>query len=239
MSKKAKLRIVQDFVNFNKDKPDGIYLYINQDDVFNNYALIMGPENTPYFGGYYFFKIKFPYNYPDKPPDIQLLTTNKEVRFNPNLYECGKVCLSILGTWAGPGWKNVMNITSTLLSVRSLLNEFPIVNEPGFEDTKQDDQNSIDYNHYLIYYNYKIAIIDILNNLDKDEHIKVFKKNIIEEFKNNKQNLFDNLKSYQIILGEKIVNRNTMYFIRKEHHLDFIELDEKFNKLIIKNNLEI
>ena len=26
-----------------------------------------------------------------------------KVRFNPNLYNDGKVCLSILGTWAGPG----------------------------------------------------------------------------------------------------------------------------------------
>lgn len=23
------------------------------------------------------------------------------VRFNPNLYNCGKVCLSLLGTWSG------------------------------------------------------------------------------------------------------------------------------------------
>lgn len=24
-----------------------------------------------------------------------------QVRFNPNLYNCGKVCLSLLGTWSG------------------------------------------------------------------------------------------------------------------------------------------
>jgi hypothetical protein len=27
-----------------------------------------------------------------------------QVRFNPNLYSDGKVCLSLLGTWSGPGW---------------------------------------------------------------------------------------------------------------------------------------
>ena len=29
------------------------------------------------------------------------------MRFNPNLYNCGKVCLSLLGTWSGgrgEGW---------------------------------------------------------------------------------------------------------------------------------------
>jgi len=28
-------------------------------------------------------------------------TGNGTVRFNPNLYNCGKVCLSLLGTWSG------------------------------------------------------------------------------------------------------------------------------------------
>ena len=28
-------------------------------------------------------------------------TGGGSVRFNPNLYNCGKVCLSLLGTWSG------------------------------------------------------------------------------------------------------------------------------------------
>ena len=59
-SNKSKLRIVQDFVDFNENKPDGIYLSINQEDIFHNYALIVGPRHTPYFGGYYLFEINFP-----------------------------------------------------------------------------------------------------------------------------------------------------------------------------------
>ena len=46
-------------VDFNNNKPSGIYLYVNENDIFNNYALIVGPKDTPYFGGFYFFKIKF------------------------------------------------------------------------------------------------------------------------------------------------------------------------------------
>ncbi len=37
------------------------------------------------------------------------------MRFNPNLYNCGKVCLSLLGTWSGgkgEGWD--MNSSSAL-----------------------------------------------------------------------------------------------------------------------------
>jgi hypothetical protein len=37
------------------------------------------------------------------------------VRFNPNLYINGKVCLSLLGTWSGPSWNPK---TSTLLQAR-------------------------------------------------------------------------------------------------------------------------
>ncbi len=40
------------------------------------------------------------------------------VRFNPNLYQCGKVCLSLLGTWEGAQGEQ-WNETSTLLQVRT------------------------------------------------------------------------------------------------------------------------
>lgn len=36
------------------------------------------------------------------PPVVKLVTTGGgTVRFNPNLYNDGKVCLSLLGTWHG------------------------------------------------------------------------------------------------------------------------------------------
>lgn len=43
-----------------------------------------------------------------------LTTGSGSVRFNPNLYQCGKVCLSLLGTWQGPSWDPA---TSTILQV--------------------------------------------------------------------------------------------------------------------------
>jgi len=237
---KSKLRIVQDFVDFNKNRPDGIYLYINQEDIYTNYAMIVGPKNTPYFGGYYLFEIKFPKNYPSTSPQVNFLTIDGKVRFNPNLYECGKVCLSILGTWAGPGWKNVMNLRSVLLSIQSLLHDFPIVNEPGFENYKADHPTSISYNNYLTYFNYKIAIMDVIDSLDKKKpkmpHVNKFKKEIIEELHKNYQILDDNLKSYQLTLG--VINLTKfIYFIKLfkgKNTLDFLELNNDFNKIIGK-----
>ena len=229
---KTKLRIMQDFVDFNNNKPDGIYLDINKENIFKNYALIVGPNNTPYFGGYYLFEVIFPKNYPNSSPSVKLLTVDGKTRINPNLYECGKVCLSILGTWEGPGWKKVMNLRTVLLSIQSLLHEFPIQNEPGYEKTTSDDQMSIDYNHYIIFQNYRLSILEVLISINSDKpkikHLENFKNDILEEFKKNYQQLNDNLKSYQITIGIKEL-KNTIYFLQDGTILDFLELNNNFD----------
>ena len=234
---KTKLRIIQDYIKFNEDKPEGIYLHVNKDNIFEQHALIVGPSNTPYFGGFFIFKINYPKNYPKKPPSVVMLTTNKNVRFNPNLYECGKVCLSIIGTWSGPSWEECMNIKLVLLSIQSLMNEFPIRNEPGYEDYKENNQKSIDYNHYITYYNYKVAIVDIINsiNLNKTNNKKIgyieyFTEYIIEEFKKNSLKLQQDLQSYMITIGSKEINTKVIYFIRQSHLIDFVNLNSEYEK---------
>ena len=43
-------------------------------------------------------------------------------RLNPNLYENGKVCLSLLGTWSGPGWDpDSSTLLQLLVSVQGLV----------------------------------------------------------------------------------------------------------------------
>eukprot|EP00271_Cylindrocystis_brebissonii_P003413 TRINITY_DN14369_c0_g1_i2.p1 TRINITY_DN14369_c0_g1~~TRINITY_DN14369_c0_g1_i2.p1 ORF type:complete len:898 (-),score=124.65 TRINITY_DN14369_c0_g1_i2:521-3115(-) len=100
-------------------------------------ALVVGPEGTPYQNGLFFFDILLPSDYPNTPPKMRFLTTGAgQVRFNPNLYESGKVCLSLLGTWDGPGWNaEDSTLLQLLVSVQSLvLNAEPYYNEPGFAD---------------------------------------------------------------------------------------------------------
>lgn len=241
----TKLRIVQDIVNLNEDKIDGIYLHIDKNNLFKCHALIIGPTNTPYFGGNYIFEIIFPKDYPNNPPKVKLLTINNIVRINPNLYADGKVCLSILGTWNGPKWTKVMNLRTVLLSIQSLLSEFPILNEPGYENTLPTDIKSINYNYYIVYHNYNLAIIDILKSLEDKKKcliptVHLFKEEIECEFKKNFKNIYDNLKSYMITIGEVDVttDKEYIYFIKKEgsNIVDFIDLKNKFDNLsLIKN----
>eukprot|EP00660_Eupelagonema_oceanica_P010793 gene10793-2226_t len=74
--------------------------------------------------------------YPCEPPRVWLMTTHgNKIRFNPNLYANGQVCLSLLGTWAGPGWDPKQStLLQVLLSIQSMiLVKDPFYNEPGWE----------------------------------------------------------------------------------------------------------
>lgn len=225
---KSMLRIVNDLSDFNKNKPEGIYLYINKKNFYKNYALIIGPKNTPYFGGYFFFEIIFPRSYPHDPPRLKFLTIDGHVRFNPNLYENGKVCLSILGTWSGPKWRPVMNLKLVLLSVQSLLGEFPIKNEPGFENVKPFHKISINYNSFIIYHSYKLGFIDVLNNKFR-KYSKFFKKEIDYELKKNYELMNNDLLSYKISLNEVFFDKE-IYFLPNKNYLNFKKLYEEFDK---------
>lgn len=76
------------------------------------------------------------------------------LRINPNLYNCGKVCLSLLGTWAGNGCEMWNPAQSTLLQVlvsiqALILNEQPYYNEPGYEataNTPHGQRQALEYN---------------------------------------------------------------------------------------------
>lgn len=102
-------------------------------------ALVMGAKGTPYAHGAFLFDIFVDDNYPNGPPKMNLATTGGgKVRFNPNLYSCGKVCLSLLGTWRGNASENWDPKLSTLLQVlvstqAIIMSEEVYFNEPGFE----------------------------------------------------------------------------------------------------------
>eukprot|EP00090_Calanus_glacialis_P046596 TRINITY_DN9229_c0_g1_i1.p1 TRINITY_DN9229_c0_g1~~TRINITY_DN9229_c0_g1_i1.p1 ORF type:complete len:1000 (-),score=433.85 TRINITY_DN9229_c0_g1_i1:164-3163(-) len=136
-------------------------------------AIITGPEETPYTGGVYEFDIYFPTKYPAVPPKVTFRTTgNGTVRFNPNLYNEGKVCLSLLGTWEGAQGEQWNAETSTiiqvLISIQSLiLCAEPYYNEPGFErnyGTSVGNAESNRYNEEVFKNNLKFAILSQLGS---------------------------------------------------------------------------
>lgn len=156
-------RILNDIRELYSDPAEGIFVVPDDERITILHALIVGPKDTPYDSGFFYFLITYPEKYPLNPPKVKLMTTgNGTVRFNPNLYACGKVCLSIIGTWQGPGWTSVMTTKSVLISIQSLMCEKPFFNEPGFE--KQEAKYAAEskrYNDRITYEKLRVAVIDM------------------------------------------------------------------------------
>lgn len=190
----------------------GIYYKHDETDLLKGYALIVGPENTPYFGGYYLFEIQYPADYPYSPPNVLYSTNGDDVRFHPNLYKNRKVCLSILNTWRGEQWTSCETIRSILLHLCMLFTQNPLLHEPGITD-----QHSlcIPYSKVIEYKNIDIAICNILTK--KEQYymgfFDLFYDIMYDHFRKNKNNIIEyiHLKNNQMLPERIRIDIYSMY----------------------------
>jgi ubiquitin-conjugating enzyme E2 Z len=161
ISKETITRLLKDVKQVLKNPltENGIYYVHDDTDMMKGYAMIVGPSETPYFGGNYFFEFTFPADYPHSPPKVKYCTNGENVRFNPNLYMGGKVCVSLLNTWSGDQWTSCQTISTVLLTLCTLLCKNPLLNEPGVSSGHKDIKN---YNEIIYYSNLNVAICDII-----------------------------------------------------------------------------
>ena len=62
--------------------------------------------------------------------EVKFRTTGRgQVRFNPNLYKDGKVCLSLLGTWPGAQGEQWSKQISTIIQVTGWIEERYVLKE--------------------------------------------------------------------------------------------------------------
>ncbi|KAF9055950.1 hypothetical protein BJ165DRAFT_1429721 [Panaeolus papilionaceus] len=168
---KDRLHLAKELAVTATSLPAGIWVRV--DEVRNDAIKIMmaGPAGTPYAGGLFEFDCFMPIAYPNQPPLIHLRTTGGgSVRFNPNLYNCGKVCLSLLGTWPGrpeEQWTSKSTLLQVLVSIQSMiLVEAPYFNEPGHGAVRVNLPSSVAYNRNICKETVRWAIVDWL----RDEH---------------------------------------------------------------------
>ena len=195
MANSAQRRILNDYQMLLKNKDllheSGIFFEFDEENIFRMRAMIIGPPDTPYEKGFFFFYITFPENYPNLPPKFQYETNHRNIRFNPNLYVNGYVCLSLLNTWSGggEGWTASNNIMSILNSIQGMvLNEFPLINEPGFEIVGPDHTK---YNEVLEHEKFYTAVYRMIKMTP--EGYKGFSKIIEKYFLDNYQWYLDTL----------------------------------------------
>ena len=158
-------------------KDNAIFIRRDTDNLSLFKFLVIPNEDTPYKFGCFVFDVFLPTTFPSTCPIVNHTTSRKNnFRFNPNLYSCGKVCLSLLGTWGGQSqsesWiaPNADGTGSTLLqlvlSIYSMIfTENPWYNEPGRESgikNANTDKYSINYNEEICHGTIKYAILNQL-----------------------------------------------------------------------------
>ena len=120
--------------------PKGVYVRTWESRLDLLRVLFIGPAETPYANAPFVIDIYLPPTFPTTPPQAFFHSWTAESglggvgRVNPNLYEDGKICLSLLGTWESEksaGWNAGK---STLLQVLVSLLGLVLVKEPYFNE---------------------------------------------------------------------------------------------------------
>ncbi|KAH0717947.1 hypothetical protein KY285_013978 [Solanum tuberosum] len=189
-------KVQQEWSILERDLPETIYVRIYEERTDLIRAAIIGAPATPYHDGVFFFDIYLPPDYPHEPPMVYYHSGG--LRVNPNLYESGKVCLSLLNTWTGSGnevWNpKSSTILQVLLSLQALvLNEKPYFNEAGYDAQigKADgEKNSVSYNENAFLVTWK-SMLYLLHKPPKH-----FEALVQEHFGNRWKNILLACKAY-------------------------------------------
>ena len=211
-------RIMNDVTELRKDPIHGVAFHQCEDNLKCIYVVIAGPKDSAYEDGLYFFQFNFPDDYPNNPPKVKFLNwQNNTTRMHPNMYIDGKLCLSHLGTWQGPSWTSAMSLSTLILDIQSILDDNPLINEPGYEK-KSDSLEHNKYKRIIQYYNYRDfvgkSIECILNSSeiikDHNRYIEYFTDFIKEYYNNNSNHIKQQLDKLRVLYPVK-TNISTAY----------------------------
>lgn len=237
MNKKNQKRLLKDVVELIKNplNDNGIYYKHNPENMLQGYALIIGSSDTLYNYGNYMFEFNFSIEYPFKPPKVIYLTNENNVRFHPNLYRNGKVCLSLLNSWRGEQWTSCQTIRTVLLNLVTLFHNKPLLNEPGI---KEDYKYFKKYNQIIKFANYRTAVLSVLQNKIYKIVSDKFKDEINYEYNKNKKDIIKNVKELSITEKKRLIKIGI--YSNMECVIDYKTLYKdilKFNKDIVGDDL--
>lgn len=101
-------------------------------DFFVWNGAVFGTPGTPWEGGVYAFKMKFPQNYPEAPPEVRFVCE----MFHPNVFPNGSLCLDIIKE----KWRPIYTVSSIIVSISSLLDD-PNILSPANSTAAEMYQN--------------------------------------------------------------------------------------------------
>ncbi|KAK5694278.1 hypothetical protein LTR97_009900 [Elasticomyces elasticus] len=156
--------LVKEVTSLKTGLPPGIFVRYGESRMDVMKIIITGPIGTPYELGLWEFDLLCGIDYPNAPPKMTFRTTGGGVaRVNPNLYNCGKICLSLLGTWAGEPWRpGKSTLLQVLVSIQAMIFcDEPHCNEPSFERDRGSEQSKA-YNRAVHAMTVKHAMLEWL-----------------------------------------------------------------------------
>ncbi|CAM9167357.1 unnamed protein product [Phaeothamnion confervicola] len=114
----------------NRNPPEGVSVgLVDDNNIFVWELLIVGPPDTLYEGGFFKATLEFPKDFPNNPPTMLFVTE----MWHPNVYEDGRVCISILHPpgedkfneqeTAEERWRPILGVESIIMSVISMLSD--------------------------------------------------------------------------------------------------------------------
>ena len=130
-------RIMKEHKIMQSSLPDGIFVRTWESRLDLLRVLIVGPFDTPYEFAPFVVDFHLASSFPTTSPEAHFHSwTGNAGRINPNLYEDGKICLSLLGTWdADERNEEWSSKKSTVLQVLVSLMGLVLVKEPYFSKT--------------------------------------------------------------------------------------------------------
>jgi len=140
--KRAALLLKRQLQDLMKNPVEGFSAGLKADDIFEWQIMIVGPQETPYEGGFFNANIQFPKEYPNLPPTMKFTTDI----WHPNVYTDGKVCISILhppgeDEWgyekASERWLPIHTVETIVYSVISMLSDPNTESPANLEAAKQ------------------------------------------------------------------------------------------------------
>lgn len=255
------IRLAQEYADLSRSLPcehtNSIFVRVDEENMDLLKVLIMGSCGTPYAHGAFEFDVYFDSNYPSGPPKVTLVTTGSgSVRFNPNLYSNGKVCLSLLGTWRGNSTENwdpkISTLLQVLISIQSIImSDLVYFNEPSCEaemGKPEGEARNEGYSNIVKYCNIKYAIIEQIKKPSKGfeeviyRHFYLKKNQIIEEVKEWIQKSKTTNAKYTSFSYDHnpswAQKMNSQQNFTKMMEDIFVELDKELNQLPIPSELQ-
>lgn len=235
---RAILRIKNEIKNYNTKlnqefcEENDIFIVWNEEDITKAQAIIAGSTETIYEGMILLFNISYPPEYPQVPPNFTFVSPKYTdiKRIHPNLYETGKVCLSVINTWGEKEWTTCYTTQTILLTIKSILNNNPINNEPSYYKTLITDKQAINYINAVKYVVWKSShqFAELYEKSEKYDDKHLYYKEIHEDIRDRAYGLYIQHMNRLETLKEELQDFKGKT-IRYIHGNVLVDLDE--NKL--------